>query len=91
MHLSGGVWIDEPGNSGKQRLLDDHIHDVPDEVFALLTELATRAPQPLTVIVERDGAYPRFEHLLNQLARAREALAIGRAQIHVDALLRVAA
>jgi uncharacterized protein len=91
VHLSGGVWINEPGNSGKQRLLDDHIHDVPDEVFALLTELATRAPQPLTIIIERDGAYPQFDHLLRQLARAREALAAGRARMHSDALLQVAA
>jgi uncharacterized protein len=91
VHLSGGVWIDEPGNSGKKRLLDDHIHDVPDEVFALLTELATRALQPLTVIVERDGAYPQFDHLLRQLTRAREALAIGRARLHRAEPLQVAA
>jgi uncharacterized protein len=91
VHLSGGVWINEPGNSGKQRLLDDHIHDVPDEVFALLTELATRAPEPLTIIIERDGAYPQFDHLLRQLARAREALAMGRARMRSDAPLQVAA
>ena len=91
VHLSGGVWINEPGNSGKQRLLDDHLHDVPDDVFALLTELATRAPQPLTIIIERDGAYPQFDHLLRQLARAREALAMGRARMHSDAPLQVAA
>ena len=91
VHLSGGVWINEPGNSGKQRLLDDHIHDVPDEVFALLTEVAARVPQPLTIIIERDGAYPQFDHLLRQLARAREALAIGRARMHCDERLQVAA
>lgn len=90
VHLSGGVWIDEPG-TGKKRLLDDHIHDVPDEVFALLTELGTRAPQPLTIIIERDGAYPQFDHLLRQLTRAREALAIGRARAHMVAPLQVAA
>lgn len=91
VHLSGGVWINEPGNSGKQRLLDDHIHDVPDDVFALLTKLATRAPQPLTIIIERDGAYPQFDHLLRQLARAREALAMRRARMHSDVPLQVAA
>jgi uncharacterized protein len=91
VHLSGGVWINEPGNTGKQRLLDDHIHDVPDEVFALLTALAARALQPLTIIIERDGAYPQFDHLLRQLARAREALAAGRARMHSDAPLQVAA
>jgi uncharacterized protein len=91
VHLSGGVLIDEPGNTGKQRLLDDHIHDVPDEVFVLLTALAARAAQPLTVIVERDGAYPPFAQLLAQLARAREALATGRAQLRLAKPLQVAA
>jgi uncharacterized protein len=90
VHLSGGVWIDEPG-TGKKRLLDDHIHDVPDEVFALLTELATCAPQSLTVIVERDGAYPQFDHLLRQLARAREALAMGRAQMRMREPMQIPA
>ncbi len=96
VHLSGGVWINEPALSGgqptaKKRLLDDHIHDVPDEVFALLTELAARAPQPLTVILERDGVYPPFEHLLRQLARARDALAVGRAQMKFEMQMQCAA
>lgn len=78
VHLSGGHWIDEPGGTGR-RLLDDHLHDVPAEVFALLTVLARHAPQPLTVIIERDGNYPSFEHVLDQLALARAALRAGRA------------
>ena len=77
VHLSGGHWIDAPG--GGQRLLDDHLHDVPPEVFDLLTVLARHAPQPLTVIVERDGNYPSFEHVLGQLELARAALRAGRA------------
>ena len=78
VHLSGGHWIDEPEGTGR-RLLDDHLHDVPAEVFALLTVLARHAPQPLTVILERDGNYPSFEHVLGQLALARAALRAGRA------------
>ena len=78
VHLSGGHWIDEPGGAGR-RLLDDHLHDVPPEVFSLLTLLARHAPQPLTVIVERDGNYPSFEHVLGQLDLARAALRAGRA------------
>lgn len=78
VHLSGGHWIDEPGGTGR-RLLDDHLHDVPAEVFALLAVLARHAPQPLTVIIERDGNYPSFEHVLGQLALARAALRAGRA------------
>ena len=76
VHLSGGHWIAAPG--GGQRLLDDHLHDVPPVVFALLTQLARHAPQPLTVIVERDGNYPSFEHVLGQLELARAALRAGR-------------
>ncbi|MGK5032414.1 DUF692 domain-containing protein [Janthinobacterium sp. MDT1-19] len=77
VHLSGGHWIEAPGGAGK-RLLDDHLHDVPPAVFTLLTVLARHAPQPLTVIVERDGNYPSFEHVLGQLELARAALRAGR-------------
>ena len=77
VHLSGGHWIAAPDGAGK-RLLDDHLHDVPPAVFALLTQLARLAPQPLTVIVERDGNYPSFGHVLGQLELARAALRVGR-------------
>jgi hypothetical protein len=76
VHLSGGHWIDGP--NGVRRLLDDHLHDVPPQVFALLHELGRLAPQPLTVIIERDGAYPPIARLLDQLDTARAALAAGR-------------
>ncbi len=77
VHLSGGHWVDQPDGAGR-RLLDDHLHDVPPAVFDLLTVLARHAPQPLTVIVERDGNYPSFEHVLGQLELARAALRAGR-------------
>jgi len=76
VHLSGGHWIDGP--NGARRLLDDHVHDVPAEAFALLRELGRLAPQPLTVIIERDGRYPPIARLLDQLDTARAALAAGR-------------
>ena len=78
VHLSGGVWIDGPG--GARRLLDDHLHDTPAEVLALLRVLGAEAPQPLTVILERDGRYPPIGRLLDQLDAARRALGEGRAQ-----------
>jgi uncharacterized protein (UPF0276 family) len=77
LHIAGGSWLRA---DGAQRVLDDHLHDVPDAVYALLAEVAARVPQPLTVVLERDGAYPRFNRLLEQLARARAALAAGRAR-----------
>jgi uncharacterized protein (UPF0276 family) len=79
VHLAGGAWIAAP--DGERRRLDDHRHDVPPSVFALLTDLAARAPHPLTVILERDGNYPPIEHLLGDLDRARDALAVGRARV----------
>lgn len=78
VHLSGGHW--ENGPDGRSRLIDDHIHDPPLAVYELLEVLAFKAPQPLTVIIERDGRYPHFAALLEQIARARAALAIGRAR-----------
>src|SRR5262245_32416784 len=77
VHLAGGKWVEA---LGERRLLDDHLHDVPDVVYRLLTEVAAVAPHPLTVILERDGAYPPIEVLLRQLDRAREALAAGRSR-----------
>jgi hypothetical protein len=77
VHLAGGKWVEA---LGERRLLDDHLHDVPAPVYQLLTELAAIVPQPLTVILERDGAYPPIEVLLRQLDRAREALAVGRSR-----------
>ncbi|MET3129921.1 uncharacterized protein (UPF0276 family) [Oxalobacteraceae bacterium GrIS 1.11] len=79
VHISGGRWIDEPGSvPPRKRLLDDHVHDVPPAVFALLTLLARQVPHALTVILERDGHYPTFGHLLDQLNQARAALRAGR-------------
>ncbi len=75
VHISGGTFI---GEDGERRLLDDHLHDPPDPVYDLLTQLAQRCPNPLTVILERDGSYPAMEHLLAQLERARRAMAKGR-------------
>ena len=72
IHLAGGrMW--------QGRLLDDHLHDVPPAVFGLLEKVAALAPQPLTVLIERDGAYPDFELLLAQVREARRAVARGRA------------
>ena len=87
VHLSGGHWIDlEPNEFGlsSRRLLDDHVHDVPDAVYALLVELGQCCPQPLTVILERDGNYPEFPELFRQLGRARKALAEGRRRAKVS-------
>jgi uncharacterized protein len=81
VHLSGGVWIEHSWPQygiSTRKLLDDHLHDVPDVVFTLLSQLAEHCPQPLTVIIERDGRYPEFSVLLKQLDRARQALAEGR-------------
>ena len=77
VHVAGGCWIERDGTA--PRLLDDHLHDVPDAIWALLEALAFAVPQPLTVVLERDGRYPAFGELLAQLQQARAALARGRA------------
>ena len=78
VHLAGGRWVSASG--GQRRLLDDHLHDVPEAVFTLLEELGARSLQPLTIIVERDGSYPPIAALLDELDQARGALARGRAR-----------
>ncbi len=77
IHLAGGKWI---GVGEESRLLDDHLHDVPEYVYELLVEIGARTPRQLSVIIERDGAFPPIDHLLHQLDRARQALATGRAR-----------
>jgi uncharacterized protein len=78
IHLAGGCWIE--GDERERRYLDDHLHDVPDPVYALLAEVGARVRRPLTVMLERDGRFPPMRDLLWQLDRARAALAEGRAR-----------
>jgi uncharacterized protein (UPF0276 family) len=80
VHIAGGRWIGPPGDApGPQRLLDDHLHDVPDPVFDLLACLGAWSGRALTVVLEQDGRYPPVAMLMAQLDRARAALARGRA------------
>jgi uncharacterized protein (UPF0276 family) len=72
VHLAGGRRL-------KGRVLDDHLHAVPAEVYELLALVAAHASRPLTVVLERDGKYPPMPVLLDELGRARAALAQGRA------------
>lgn len=78
IHLAGGKWI---GAHSARRLLDDHLHDVPEPVYDLLAEVGARTARSLTVILERDGDFPSIACLLDQLDRARQALAHGRARL----------
>jgi uncharacterized protein (UPF0276 family) len=74
IHIAGGRWMGP-------RMFDDHLHDVPHPVYELLSYAAARTPQPLTVILERDGSYPAMSELLGQLDRARDAVRLGRSGI----------
>jgi uncharacterized protein len=82
MHIAGGKWIKSPDGS-RDYLLDDHLHAVTEPVYDLVAEVAMRCPQPLTVLLERDGSYPEMPLLLEELDRARAALARGRARAGV--------
>jgi uncharacterized protein (UPF0276 family) len=75
IHLAGGRWV---GKGTNTRVLDDHLHDVPEPVFALLEEVGARTEPGLAIVLERDGHFPTIESLLNEVDRAREALARGR-------------
>jgi uncharacterized protein len=77
IHISGGQITQA---NSDQFYLDDHHHDTPVAVYDLLEELASRVTIPLSVILERDGHYPAFHVLLNELQRAREAISRGRAR-----------
>jgi len=72
IHLAGGRRIEG------DRILDDHLHAVPDEVFDLLAMVAANNA---TVIIERDGNYPPFAELLLELEHARSA-ALSGAAVH---------
>jgi uncharacterized protein (UPF0276 family) len=76
IHLAGGKWI--PAGDSAPRILDDHLHDVPDPVYGLLQYVASKTRNPLTVILERDGNYPPILELLTQVDRARAAVKQGR-------------
>lgn len=78
IHIAGGVEV--AASSGERRLLDDHRHAVPASVYALLERVGERVPHPVDVILERDGGFPPFRDLLDELDRARAALAAGRAR-----------
>ena len=78
IHIAGGKVVSAP--DGTQRVLDDHLHDVPDSVFDLLEETAALSSNPVSVILERDGLYPSMESLLAQVSQARQALRRGRAR-----------
>lgn len=68
VHLAGGRRIE--GN----RLLDDHLHPVPDPVYELLAEVHAGHA---TVILERDGHYPPIDELLRELDHARAVRSTG--------------
>jgi uncharacterized protein (UPF0276 family) len=81
IHIAGGVNMRAGGDV---RVMDDHLHDVPDPVYDLLEIVGERVPHPVDVVLERDGAFPTIESLLAQLDRARAALARGRARSGVE-------
>jgi hypothetical protein len=72
IHLAGGRRIEG------DRVLDDHLHAVPQAVYDLLG--AVDAPAA-TLILERDGNYPSIEVLLAEIDRAREVVATAPARL----------
>jgi len=90
VHVSGGQRVFLPPDLGEwfsssDRWLDDHVHDVPDSVFELLRQVTIRVSQSLTVIIERDGAYPAFTSLIGEVRRARETMKQARWERRTEA------
>lgn len=77
VHVAGGRVV---GGTANPRILDDHLHDVPAPVYALLERAARAAPRPLAVVIERDGRWPGIDGILAQVRASREAVARGRSQ-----------
>lgn len=77
IHIAGGMDTVDPATRRTFRI-DDHCHDVTSDVLELLTIVGERAHHQLTVVLERDGAFPPFGDLLVELQRTREALDAGR-------------
>jgi uncharacterized protein (UPF0276 family) len=77
VHIAGGTDAIDTA-TGVVLRVDDHRHEVPVDVFELLTLVGALAPQPLTVVLERDGDFPPFKELIIELEQARAALAAGR-------------
>jgi uncharacterized protein (UPF0276 family) len=69
VHVTGGHWREGV-------LVDSHSRATPDDVWALLEYVAARA-DVRGVLLERDERFPSFGELLDELDRAREALAAG--------------
>jgi uncharacterized protein (UPF0276 family) len=88
VHIAGGHRAAGSSAAGSSaagctagRWVDDHLHAVPDPVFDLLEALAARAAGPLTVILERDGAFEGVAPLVAELDRARTAVSRGRRRL----------
>ncbi len=79
VHIAGGTDAADP-DTGRALRIDDHRHPVSADVFDLLSLVAELAPQPLTIVLERDGDFPPFAQLLSELDRARQSLTAGRSR-----------
>lgn len=68
LHLAGGEWEGD-------RLIDSHSQPVPQKVWSLFEALLGDMPRLRGAVIERDGNYPEFGLLLQELRMVREVLA----------------
>lgn len=67
IHLAGGKRV----GKAHEKILDTHLHSVPEEVFELLKFTLNRKQQNLDIVLERDGNYPPISELLDEIEKAR--------------------
>jgi uncharacterized protein len=79
VHIAGGTDAVDP-DTGRALRIDDHQHPVSADVLELLALVGELAPQPLTIVLERDGEFPPFAQLLSELECARRSLSVGRSR-----------
>ena len=76
--------VPDPTAPARYSIGNQSDQDVPDEAHLLLEETTSRVNGPLTVILERDGAFPSIEALVAELDRIRATLARGRRRRRPD-------
>ncbi|MCB1179056.1 MAG: DUF692 family protein [Leptospiraceae bacterium] len=65
IHIAGGILREK-------KLIDTHLHNVPDKVFQFLEFIGGKENKIKNVILERDGNFPHINELIQEIKKAKE-------------------